>query len=596
MARHGKAGERILASLGGRQRTAEEAGGPRAVLGYGETFLVLAAMFLLMYRPHFADAGFNYAEEGLYLGNIYAIFQGKIPYRDIFMQFGPLNDYLPALALKLFGPTIYTLRAYFFLAAIFTVLASWLLARKCLRTRPFLYVTAFVLVYEVFSPKWALYWGGLRHVSGLLVVLAMLKFMESARPRLWLFLAGVLCGLSLLTSIEVGLFATAASGLLLMVLAWHRGLSLRDFLGQLLPLVGGWALVMIPMLAYFLAHGALQEYLRIAFYDVPFNHMAKFGQRRLISLGPGDYGLKSLLAWTLSTNFKMYLPFGAFAAGAWLCLKAWRQRNLTSWHFMVFLLLAYGLPLYLVSFRQFGGPQSQASYGPAIILGLALLERLSNWLAPAGGLGRGGLLSAARLWRALVPLGVCLYLVTAQHMIYVDFLGFLNAKRANYALINGRDPNLVPLRIEGAGGIWTTKKDARELTGTVEYLKEYTKPGEAILVVPEDGAYFFLADRPNLLRFSTPAMAYTAERFQVEILEQLKKHAVRIVVKRNKTSGHAKHAGKADYDLLPNFYDCLNEFYPRKSDIGPVSILLHRDMPLLTELGQRGAAAAPRQN
>lgn len=569
-----------LASSHGRKHADAPAPGSWSGLGHVETLLILAGMFLLMYRPHFADAPFNHAEEGLYLGNIYAIFQGQIPYRDIFMQFGPLNDYLPALALKLFGPTIFTLRAYFFFAAILTVLLTWVLASRYLRTRFFGYLAAFVLVYEVFSPKWALYWGGLRHASGLLVALALLRYLEGVRPRLWLFVAGLLCGLSLLTSIEVGLFATAASGLLFLLLSWQRGLSRPEFLGQLAALVGGWALAMAPMLAYFLAHGALQEYLRIAFYDVPFNHMAKFGQRRFISLGPGAPGLQAWLMWPLSFNFKMYLPFGAFAATAWLCLRAWRDKALTSWHFALMYLVAYGLPLYLVSFRQFGGPQSQASYGPAIILGLVILEGLyqGRWSAPAPGQAQPAASPLAR--RALVALGICLYLLTAQHMIYTNLRGFIKSKRDDYALLNRHDPNLVPLPLAKAGGVWTSKKDARVLVGVVGYLQEFTQPGEAILVVPEDGAYFFLADRPNLLRFSTPAMAYTTERFQVEILERLKRQAVRVVVKRNKTSGHAKHAGKSDRDLMPQFYDCLNEFYRKKADIGPVSILLHRDMPL----------------
>jgi hypothetical protein len=566
--------------MGGSTWPGEQPADPRSGWRPWETWLALAAMLLMMYRPHFADAVFNHAEEGLYLGNIYALLQGKIPYRDIFMQFGPLNDYLPALVLKLAGPSIYALRAYFFWSAVLTVLMSWWLARKYLRSRPFLYIAAFVLAYEVFSPHWAIYWGGLRHFWGLVVVWTWLKYLEGARQRLWLFLAGLACAVSLLTSIEVGLFTTAASGLLLLALARHRRLSLREFLGQLGFLAGGWALGMLPLLAYFLSQGALQEYLRIAFYDVPFNHVAKFGQRRLLALGPGDNSLKSLLAWPLSANFKMFLPLGAFAAGAWLCLGAWRRQALSAWHFMVLLLLAYGLPLYLVSFRQFGGPQSQASIGPAIILGLALLDRLYAGLgaAPAGQPSGPGDLRGLRGRRGLVLAGVCLYLLAAQNMAYGDLWGFMKTKHTNYALLSGHDPNLAPLRLAGAGGVWVGKKDVQELTGVVNFLKEHTQPGEAILAVPEDGAYYFLADRPNPLRFSTPAMAYTAERFQQEILEQLQRHPVRFIVRRNKTSGHAKHAGRPDHDLAPSFYDCIEEYYQKIASSGPTLVLVHKEM------------------
>lgn len=551
---------------------AAQAAGPRA----WETLASLAVMVLLMYDPNFADGGFNHAETGLYLGNIHALFQGKVPYRDIFMQFGPLNDYLPALCLKLFGPTLYTLRAYFFFSAILTVLVGWLLARRCLGTRPFWYAAALVLVYEVFNPRWSVYWGGLRHLWGLLVVLALLGSLESPRPRRWLFLAGLLCALALLTSIEVGLFATAAAGLFLVIQARHERLPWAGFWRRLLALAGGWALVMLPFLAYYSMAGALGEYLRIAFYDVPFNHMAKFGQKHLIALGPADFAPRSLLAWAFSANCKMYIPFAAFALGAWLCLKAWRAGSFGPWHSRVFLLLAYGLPLYLVSFRQFGGPQSQSGFTAPIILGLMLLERLYVQLRaaprPAG--------TWPRAWRGGALLAALVYLLMAQNMVHGGLLGFIGDKRADYARLGRHHPNLTPLEVPGAGGVWTTKKEAAEIIPVVEFLRRHTRPGEPIIVLPEAGAYHFLADRPNPLRFSTTAMAYTTERYQEEIRAQLANNPVRIVVKRNKRSGHAKHAGKTDYDMLPAFYDLIEGHYHQVASMGPVSILLHNNMDL----------------
>lgn len=562
------------------QRDPARTPGPRP----WEALAILVLMTLLMYDPNFADGGFNHAETGLYLGNIHALFQGKVPYRDIFMQFGPLNDYLPALALKLFGPTVHTLRAYFFWAAVLTVLTGWLLARRCLGTRPFWYAAALVLVYEVFNPRWSVYWGGLRHLWGLLVVLALLRSLESPRPRRWLFLAGLLCALALLTSIEVGLFATAAAGLFLLARAREQRLPWPDLLRRLMALAGGWALVMVPFLTYYAMVGALGEYLRIAFHDVPFNHMAKFGQKHLIALGPADYSPRSLLAWAFSANCKMYIPFAAFALGAWLCLKAWRARTFGPWHYRVFLLLSYGLPLYLVSFRQFGGPQSQSGFTAPIILGLMLLERLyvqfRSGLGAAGPSPLAGPTARPQGWQALVLLAAVVFLLVSQNMVHGNLMGFIRDKRADYAMLNRHDPNLTPLEVPGAGGVWTTKKEAREIIPVVEFLRRHTRPGEPIIVLPEAGAYHFLADRPNPLRFSTTAMAYTTERYQEEIRAQLANNPVRIVVKRNKRSGHAKHAGKTDYDMLPAFYDLIAAHYHQVASLGPVSILLHNNMRL----------------
>lgn len=558
-----------------------------------EIILVLAAMTLLMYRPGFADGSFNHTETGLYLGNIQAIFQGKVPYRDIFLQFGPLNDYLPALFLKVFGPTIHSLRAFFFFSAILTVLLGWVLALKTLRARPFLYATALVLVYEVFNPHWAAYWGGLRHAMGLLVLLALFGFLDSPRRRPWLFVSGLLGALALLTSIEVGLFACAASALLVALHAWYHRLAWREFWGHLLALAGGWASVMLPFLAYYLAVGALKEYLRIAFYDVPFNHMAKFGQKKLIMLALGS-SPASLWNWLFSANFKMFLPFGVLAAGAFSCLRAWRARALQLRHFQMLALILYGLPLFLVSFREFGGPQSQSGFTVPIVLGFTLLEGLYLQVRRAPDPGAGTRWTAPNLARTLALASALVFLLASHNLVYGNLPGLLKTKQQDYALLGRHQTGLVPLNLPGAGGVWLSPKEAAEVSGTVEYLQRYTRPGEPIIVVPEAGAYFFLANRPNLLRFSTPAMAYTAERFQNEILEQLKKHPVRVIVKRNKTSGHARHAGKPDYDLMPRFYDCINEFYRKKADIGPSSILVHRDMKLLEASPESARAATPR--
>lgn len=549
-----------------------------------ETLALLALMILLMFKPNFADGNFNHTETGMYLGNIHALFQGKVPYRDIFVQFGPLNDYLPALALKLFGPTVYTLRAFFFWSAILTVLAGWWLARRCLGARPFWYASALVLVYEVFNPAWAAYWGGFRHLLGLLALLALLRSLDSPRPRLWRGGAGALCALALLTSIEVGLLATAAAGLFLLVQARREGRFWAGLPERLGPLAAGWAAVMAPLLIYFAATGALAEYLRIAFYEVPFNHMAKFGQRRLIALGPADLSARTVLAWVFSPNFKMYLPLAAFALGAWRCLLAWRAKAFGPWHYRVLLLLAYGLPLYLLSFRQFGGPQSQAAFTAPIVLGFMLLERacqplLSGWgrqSAPP----QAGPRSRSLAWPALALAAALVYLLGAQNMAHGSPWGLLKNKGRDYARFNRHDPNLTPLTVPGSGGVWISKKEAAGIIPAVEFLLRHTRPGEPIIVMPEAGALHFLADRPNPLRFSTTALAYTTPRYQEEVRAQLAKNPVRIVVKLNKRSGHAKHAGKEDYDLLPAFHDLVATHYHQVASLGPISILLHNKMQL----------------
>jgi hypothetical protein len=94
------------------------------------------------------------AEAGQYLGSVNAIFEGMVPYRDIFVLYGPLSVYVPAAIMKLAPATLETLRAYFHLCSIATVIVSYLLAVWLLQGSSFRLLACLCLVLETYNVEW----------------------------------------------------------------------------------------------------------------------------------------------------------------------------------------------------------------------------------------------------------------------------------------------------------------------------------------------------------------------------------------------------------------------------------------------------------
>src|SRR3990167_7967176 len=112
-------------------------------------FLAAFAIFITL-QPYFLYGELNYFELGIYLPNINALLDGQIPYRDFFHLRGPLELYVPAFFMHIFGENAAVLAAYFYVGTVVTLLIGIWIAKDLYRTRLVLYLMVPVFVGRTF--------------------------------------------------------------------------------------------------------------------------------------------------------------------------------------------------------------------------------------------------------------------------------------------------------------------------------------------------------------------------------------------------------------------------------------------------------------
>src|SRR3989338_7836111 len=198
---------------------------------YTDVLVLAIFTVLITLHPYFLHGKINIFEIGLYLPGIQSVLNGEIPYRDVFHLRGPLELYVPALLMKLFGVHIGVLYSYFYAGSVLCLIFCALIAKEVLKTRFILYLFVPVLIGRTFPRVVFTYWGGMRYALGLLAVLCFVKFVRTRR-LIWSFVAGFLSGLSLMTSVEIGVCVFSAAGCVFVLAYFFHRLMDRKTLGK----------------------------------------------------------------------------------------------------------------------------------------------------------------------------------------------------------------------------------------------------------------------------------------------------------------------------------------------------------------------------
>ena len=235
-------------------------------------------IFFLLYDPEYADGVLLHAEAGLHLGGINDIMHGMVPFRDTISLYGPINDFLPYLAMKVFGITFQTLMAYFHYTNIIGVIIGYFLARNVIKTRAFVWMASLVLMIETFDPFWSSRWGGIRSGSGLLILLLLIKSYDSEKWKNWLFAAGITCAFALLNSVEIGVLGAFTAVVYAVVRSLTEGKGIKRLVRYIYPFMAGFAAILLPFAVFYLIIGALTGYVRFTFFEFPFDHMSNVVQ------------------------------------------------------------------------------------------------------------------------------------------------------------------------------------------------------------------------------------------------------------------------------------------------------------------------------
>ncbi len=462
---------------------------PRSLGGRELVWTALACLALaLVLTPSFWTSAYNVAiglpddhrtvdaftfqgEIGQHLAWANALSHGRFHGKDFFCLYGPFFDLGGVAAWRIFGRSIVGWELYFGTTRVLGLAALLLLGAVLVRRRAFVLAIPLLVPWVNLRTGWACF--GLVLVHG---------WLRSGHPA-WLLAAGATGGVSILYSQEFGLAFSVTTAL---VLALHRALR------GAAVFAGGFAVVVAPVLAWYAANGALGPmlvdltgypgYIVAGYAKLAFPNLAA-----AIPLELSAWGTRGLLPFQLGyavpaivlAAFLVALPVAGLRAGAPLsslrellaALRGDPERTL---------LLAVSL-FGLLSFRSALG-RSDVVHMIATLPAAALLIAVTCD-------------RAFGLWHARPKE----HLLAAWRCAAALLLVFLSGFTLAASPLAGARETLAWLGDPG-GSASRSKGDAN-VNLVARWVREHTGPEDSVLFLPNNGAYYYLTDRPNPIRF-----------------------------------------------------------------------------------------------
>jgi hypothetical protein len=483
-----------------------------------------------------------YGELGQHLAWGNALLHGGLHGKDFFCLYGPLYDLGGVAFWALLGRSIDAWELYVLSVRALALTGLMLLGCALLRRR------VWVLAIPLFVP---LVTGRLG--IALFGLLFLFWWVRSGRLR-WSLAAGVTAGAALLYSQEFG-------AVLLVVAALALALG-RDLRGAG-AFAAGFAGLVAPVLVYYAVEGALGPMLRdlVAF---PGYMLAGYGKRPFPALPP-HLPLALPFSGEDSSARLAHGIAAVYAAGLLLALPISRldpRRPLESlsavaaglrrdpWRTSVLLTSLFGLLSFRVALGRSDTAHILTTLPLAALLALVAFDRLLASLRP----GSGSLPLA--VWRA-AALGV-----------FLLHAGFAEVAKP-IAQLEKSAGNLARLAREGAHPV-----GSGELESVTRWIQRRTRPGEPVLFLPNNAAYYYLTDRPSPIRFVMGHQIVT-EAHRAEVLADLRANPPRFVVW---DEGALRIDGLSDELVFgSDLLRWIEESYQEEARLGSVEIMRLRE-------------------
>jgi hypothetical protein len=479
-------------------------------------------------------------ETGQHLAWTNSIRHGGFQGRDFFCLYGPLYDLSIAAFWSLVGRSI----AAYELHRVIAVILGWvslLILSGAIARRPALALASIFL----------LPWVQLRVGLALLGLLLLIVWMRRGRLR-WSLGAGLAGGVSLFYSQEYGLAFSAVAGVAFLV---------RRDLRAALVFALGLAAVAAPLLGYFAANDALLPMLR-DLSQYPRYMMAGYGKMVFPALASSlPLGLSGLGSEE-SLHLRLSYAVPAVSLGALLLalpisrldprrpfatIREVRETLARDPARLSLVLIAlFGL----ISFRVALGRSSMfrtLAVLPAavLLLGYGLDRLVDLW-------GRGSRTRSLALWR------------TAALALLLLCAGFLEAGRPA-TLLSRSAQHFSRFLTDG----YRLKGD-RDVLRVARWIQLNTEAGEPVLFLPDNGAYYYLTDRPNPIRF-VMGHQIVSDAHRREVLSSLQSSPPRFVA----WDHDAYRVDEIPDELVfgPALLSWIEENYREQTRIGGVAIL-----------------------
>lgn len=527
-------------------------------------------IILVVYYPNFIHGVIDYFEAGKELACVNEVFLGKIPYRDIFLQFGPLNTYLEAFFMLLFGKSLVVLSAFFYIGNLAGIIIAYLIGRTLCKSRFFSCIIAFLLIVETYAPCWSRCWGGVRFSLALLALLCAIKFFKGKKD-LWIILSGIFASTTFLVTTDTGLFSLTAIGFTLCFYTVYNFMTLKNItLKHQALFIIGVLVVLCPFLIYFILQKALIPYITTVI-TMAKNHK-KVLDREYINLWaflrPSQIfslGFKRILFEFLYMFFTVYL------------IRRVVKKKITWRDYSILCLLIYAwlmLKIKASTMREINGAQFQMALQPAIIMGGVFLEGVFKSIINMRGKelrGKEGMKAIVLL--SILAFGTVYYIFSEK--TFKEWPKYLKCKKQLAIIHPGMIPGFVRLDIDRAKGVVVPLQQGIEIEGITRYIISKTVPGEPVFGFPEMGVYNFFANRPCLDRFNMPTCIWTTPEWGKELLADLKNVRPRYIIYNKDLSLVASTINNKE-ELFPEIIEYIHSNYEREASFGSIDILRYK--------------------
>jgi hypothetical protein len=505
-------------------------------------FFTLLGIFVLVFSFNllFYKKGLNPLDEGNLLHLAQRVLAGDMPYRDFFWIMMPLAFYLQAFLFKIFGVSVLVSRLFLVVLISLVAVMIYYLTNK---VTPTIFALLASLLFAIWSfPLWnTLYYSWLALFWAFLGLVCFVVFLEHKKPY-WLVASGAMVALSILSKLNIGGATVVALSLFLVlkivVFSSEAGYLWKERIVQtllnLLYLVIGALVILVPFVLYFYTSGALKDLIRATFwYPLTSFHFVREAALPIPSIFSSLHALPYWIPIFTYTVFGVYLIF---------------QRNQYEVLFFLFGILIFAIEV----FPRVDFPHLVFGLPPFFIINSVLISKLYRWLA---GLP-GRKISVASAVGALV-------LILAWQAVYV-YYGFFKISE----LYRPYDSKLALSRAT----VYVTKEDKRAYEEVVAYIKKHTRPTEQIFVVPNRMVIYFLADRGNPTRFSLLIPGNFNEGILDEAIRSLERDGTRYIIYYDDFID-----GRAFKDYARPLYDFIYRNYKLERNIDGYDILVRKE-------------------
>ena len=342
----------------------------------------------------------NVYDEGLALVGGMRVLHGDVPMRDFWAIYPPGQAYVLAALFGVFGENVMVERVYDTLVRILLALTIYLVAARVLRSWRWAlapYLVAAVLLAAATFYGYAVYPALLFSFGALLL---SFRYLDGGK-RGWLAAAGVSLGVTAFFRIDLGFYAAAAIGVLLLLsrllppegeVRWQQGL--RGLFGDLLAAFGPAGLLVVvfySILGSLASYDLLVQNL-LVFPATTFRAVRHLPYPAILpdwSIWAGEGSVDSRLDRMLSDYLRFYLPLLIY--GVVLGLLLWRgvravrgKARFAHTDSMAAAILVLGLGLFMQALSRYDEIHVLPASLAVVVLITWLLRQIpsANWRKP----------------------------------------------------------------------------------------------------------------------------------------------------------------------------------------------------------------------